>query len=238
MWLIENWSSIYPMLMQHIGLAAIPTLLGLVISLVIGAALRSHPRGRSIALVTSSVVFSIPSLALFVMIPSILGTRFLDPVNVVIALTLYSVALSLRTVFESFDAVPRSAREAATAIGFGAVRRTVFVDLPLAIPVLAAGTRVVAVANVSMVSVGALIGVGGLGKLFTDGYQRDFPEEILWGIGLVLALAVAFDRAIALLALWLTPWTNQKGLGGADRRLAALRRSLPGAPVREANNVR
>lgn len=125
-------------------------------------------------------------------------------------------------MLESLDAVSPQVREAATAVGFSGFRRTVLVDLPLTIPVLAAGTRVVAVTNVALVSVGALLGVGALGDLFTRGYQRDYPEQILTGIVLIMLLAAVYDRAIALIGRALTPWTRTDRGDGARRRMARL----------------
>ncbi len=83
--------------------------------------------------------------------------------------------------------------DSATAMGFTPLRRALTVELPLALPVLLANVRVVAVTNISLVSVGALIGVGGLGELFTKGYQRDYPEQIVAGIVAIVVLALLFD---------------------------------------------
>jgi osmoprotectant transport system permease protein len=93
-------------------------------------------------------------------------------------------------------------------MGFRPVRRFLTVELPLAVPVVVAGLRVAAVSNISLVSVGALIGVGGLGQLFTDGYQRNFPLEILTGIVLILLLALVVDGLLVLIGRVTTPWTR------------------------------
>ncbi|WP_235866193.1 ABC transporter permease [Serinibacter arcticus] len=227
LWGIRNWPAVQELLLEHLYLAVVPTVVGVAVALPIGLLLRDRRRARSIAVVLSSMVFTIPSLALFVVLPVILGTRVLDPINVVIALTLYTVALSVRTTFEALDAVPAATREAATAIGYSSWKRALAVDLPLAIPVLTAGTRVVAVTNVSMVSVGAVIGIGGLGQLFTTGYQRDFPEQILTGLVLILLLAIVFDRIIALIGRAFTPWIRGASLKASERRLRALAQALP-----------
>ena len=227
LWGIANWEAIQPQLVEHLYLAVVPTVLGVAIAIPIGLLLHSKARARSIAVVLSSMIFTIPSLALFVVLPVLLGTKVLDPINVVIALTLYTVALSVRTTFEALDAVPPATREAATAVGYSTWRRALAVDLPLSIPVLTAGTRVVAVTNVSMVSVGAVIGIGGLGQLFTSGYQRDFPEQILTGLVLILALAIVFDRVIALIGRAFTPWIRGSSLRASERRLRTLAQALP-----------
>jgi len=94
----------------------------------------------------------------------------------------------------------------ATAMGYGPARRFAAVELPLSIPVVVAGLRVAAVSNISLVTVGAVIGFGGLGKMFTDGFQRGIPEEIVTGIVLVLLLALIVDGLLLLLGRMLTPW--------------------------------
>jgi osmoprotectant transport system permease protein len=144
----------------------------------------------------------------FIVLPAILGTQILDPLNVVVALTIYTVALLVRSVADALGAVPALIVAAATAMGYRPGRRFVSVELPLAVPVLIAGLRVAAVSNISLVSVGALIGVGGLGQLFTEGYQRDFPTEILTGIVLTVLLALVIDGILVVVGRFATPWAR------------------------------
>src|SRR3712207_6469312 len=136
------------------------------------------------------------SLALFILMPLVLGTRILDVQNVIVAMTIYTVALLTRTVADALGAVPDDIVAAATAMGLGPLRRLATVELPMAVPVVAAGLRVAAVSNVSIVSVAALIGVPQLGILFTDGFQRDFLDPIVAGLVASALLAVLFDLEI------------------------------------------
>ena len=136
-------------------------------------------------------MFTIPSLALFVVLPMIIGTRILDEANVIVALTAYTAALLVRAVLEALDAVPAQVRDAATAVGYPPIKRMLKVELPLSIPVLVAGLRVVVVTNIAMVSVGSVIGIGGLGTWFTEGYQTNKSDQIVAGI---IALFAACDR--------------------------------------------
>ncbi len=207
-WAIENFDQVWQLSLQHIVLSVIPTLVGLIIAVPVGMFLHRTAMLRRTAIVLCSVIFTIPSLALFVVIPAVIGTRILDPLNVIIALSLYSFALLVRTVLESLDSVPEEVRNAAEAIGTSEFRRSFTIDLPLSIPVLTAGTRVVAVTNVSLVTVGAVIGIGGLGQLFTTGYQRNYPDQIFAGILATLILAFLFDRLIAWVGGLLTPWAR------------------------------
>lgn len=203
------WSTVLDLTLRHLYLAGLPLLLGLLISLPLGwLAWRVRPLGPPI-IGGTGLLYTIPSLALFIMLPLVLGTRILDQLNVLVAMTLYSIALLTRTVADGLGSVPPSVRQAATALGYGELRRLAVVDLPLAVPVIAAGLRVVAVSNVSIVSVAALIGVPQLGQLFTDGFNRNAMGPILVGVAACVLLAVALDALIALLSRWLTPWLRK-----------------------------
>jgi osmoprotectant transport system permease protein len=149
---------------------------------------------------------------LFIVLPSILGTKILNPINVVVALTIYTVALLVRSVADALAAVPSVVIAAATAMGFKNLRRFATVEFPLAVPVLVAGLRVATVSNISLVSVGAAIGIGGLGQLFTDGYDRSFPTEIVTGIALSMLLALLADAVLLSVGRMATPW-NRVGVG-------------------------
>ncbi|OBJ39417.1 ABC transporter permease [Mycolicibacterium mucogenicum] len=194
----------------HLRLALLPLLIGVLIAVPLGAYVRPRPRLRRFSTITASIVFTIPSLALFVVLPLIIPTRILDEANVLVALTLYTVALLMRTVPEALDAVPSDTREAATAMGYRPRTRFLRVELPLAIPVLTAGMRVVAVTNISMVSVGSVIGIGGLGTWFTEGYQADKSDQIIAGIIAIFVLAVVVDLLILGAGRLATPWTRAK----------------------------
>ena len=98
-----------------------------------------------------------------------------------IALSVYATALLIRAVPEALDSVPDNVIDASTAVGFTPLRRALTVELPLALPVMIANIRVIAVTNISLVSVGSLIGIGGLGVLFKQGYDRDYPDQIVAG---------------------------------------------------------
>lgn len=205
-WMLTNGGVFTALLAEHTVLSLLPTVIGLLLAVPLGAMLRGLPRARTIAVVVAGIVFTIPSLALFVVIPGLIGTRILDPVNVVLALSMYALALLVRSVLDALDAVPGDVRDAARAMGYAPLRRIVAVDLPVAVPVLVPALRVVAVTNVSLVSVGAVIGIGGLGSLFTAGYQRSYPDQIFAGIIGTVALALLLDRLIALAGWSLTRW--------------------------------
>ncbi|MDV7197564.1 ABC transporter permease [Rhodococcus kroppenstedtii] len=227
-WLIDNIDTVLDLTRTHLYLSLLPLLIGLIIAVPVGSIVRASRWARRLTLVVASIAFTIPSLALFVTVPLIAGLRILDPLNVVIALTVYSTALLVRAVPEALDSVPPDVVDAATAMGFGRFRRTVTVELPLALPVLTAGVRVVAVTNISLVSVGSVIGIGGLGQLFTQGYQRNFPDQILAGIIAIVVLALFFDAALYLVGRLLTPWTRTRRSSGSR---VVTERSAVGEPT-------
>lgn len=198
----------------HLRLSLVPVVIGLAIALPLGLAVQRTRIARTLTTAATSVVFTIPSLALFVVLPMIIGTRILDEANVIVALTAYTAALLVRAVLEALDAVPAQTRDAAVAVGYPPITRIVEVDLPLAVPVLIAGLRVVVVTNIAMVSVGSVIGIGGLGSWFTQGYQTDKSDQILAGIIALFALAVVIDVLIVCAGRLATPWVRAVDTAG------------------------
>lgn len=193
-------------ILEHLYLSLIPLLAGLVIALPLGRLAHQVSWLRGTLQGTANIVYTVPSLALFVIIPAVVGTPLLSPINVIIALSLYTGALLLRPVVDALESVPTHVTAAATAMGYPPTRRFLAVELPLSIPVLTASVRVASVSNISLVSVGALVGVGGVGYLFTDGFQRDYIAEIVVGILSTVLLALVIDLLLVLIARALTPW--------------------------------
>ena len=226
-WFLANSGMVLERAGQHLVLALIPMVLGLVISIPLAQLARMNSTLRSVVVTASSLLYTIPSLALFIILPPLLGTRILDPVNVIVALTLYAVALLVRAALDAFDSVDENLRQAAVAMGYKPWLRFFQIDLPLSLPVMFAGLRVVSVSNISLVSVAALLGVGNLGMLFTDGLQRTFVTEVVVGIVAILVLALLMDGVLVLLERLLTPWTRAaKSPAGDLQRIDAA--SLPG----------
>ncbi len=207
-YLLTHLDDAWALTVVHLRLSLIPIVLGLLVAVPLGALVQRATTWRRLTTVTASIIFTIPSLALFVVLPLIIPTRILDEANVIVALTLYTAALLVRAVPEALDAVPEHVRDAATAVGYRRVTQLLKVELPLAIPVLVASLRVVAVTNISMVSVGSVIGIGGLGTWFTEGYQADKSDQILAGIVAIFVLAVVVDALIMLAGRAITPWAR------------------------------
>ncbi len=205
-WLQDHLLDVLSLAGQHLYLAGLPLVLGLSIALPLGWLARRYRVLYPFLIVGTGLLYTIPSLALFIMLPLLLGTKILDPNNVVVAMTIYTVALLVRTVADGLGSVPDAVTQSATAMGYKPVRRFTSVEIPIAVPVISAGLRVAAVSNVSIVSVAALIGVSQLGSLFTDGFRRAFIDPIVVGVVACVSLALLFDGAILVVTHLVTPW--------------------------------
>jgi osmoprotectant transport system permease protein len=206
-WIPQNAGQIWQLTLESIYLGVVPALLGLVIAVPLGIACVRWGWLYPPVLSATSVLYALPSLALFVVLIPYTG---LSDTTVIIPLTLFSLCVLVPNVVDGLRAVPGPVRQSATAMGFGALRRLVRVELPLAVPIVIAGLRIATVSSISLASVGQLIGVSSLGYLFIDGYQRDFPTEIITGLVLIIALAVACDLLLVVSRWVLTPWSRRQ----------------------------
>jgi osmoprotectant transport system permease protein len=206
-WLSLNWPQVLELTRDHLLLSAPAILLSVLLAVPIGRLAQQRPRLGGPLLGAASLLYAIPALPLLIIIPVIFGIPLRSPATMIIALTVYGLALLVRTAADAFGSVDPRVREAAVAVGHSP--RSVFwrVDLPLAVPVLLAGVRVVAVSTVSLVTIGALIGVPSLGTLLTDGFQRGIPAEVATGVIATMLLALFFDAVLVTAGRILTPWT-------------------------------
>ena len=202
-WIPNNGALIWQLTRENAYLGIVPALIGLVISLPIGIVAARWRWFYPPVLTVVNIIYAIPSLALFIALIPAFG---LTDTTVVIALTVFSLCVTLPNVVAGLRAVPAAVTQAATAMGYGPLRRLVTVELPLATPVIIAGLRVGVVSSISLASVGQLIGVSSLGYLFIDGLQRSFPTEIYVGIFLVIVLALVCDLILVAVRRALTPW--------------------------------
>lgn len=189
-----------------VWLAAVPLFIGLVIALPLGWLASRYRWTYPPVVTTAGLLYTIPSLVLFLVLPGLIGTQILAPINVAIALTVYTVALLVRVVADGLSSVSSTTLSAASAMGYTNRQRLFAVQLPIAVPVIGAGLRVAAVSNVSLVSVASLLGVAQLGTLFTDGSQLNSLSPILLGLIMIIVLALLFDIVILLGIRLLTPW--------------------------------
>ncbi len=205
-WVLDNVGTITDATWAHLWLALPAIVISFVVAIPVAWVASRFRRSRFTLLLIAGLIYAIPSLPLFIILPLILGTSVRSLVNVIAALGLYGVALMVRYAADALDAVSPDTVLAATAMGYGPLRRFFGVQLPLAGPALLAGLRVVAVSTVSLVPVSALLGINSLGMLLTDGFQRDIFAEVLAGIVATVVVAVAVDLGLVGLGQLLMPW--------------------------------
>ena len=214
-WLSRNafdGTNIAALLGEHTLLAIIPVLAALVIAIPLGYLVFRTGRAANPILAVFGVIYSIPSLALFVALPLVIPTSILSPINVAVALAIYSVALLVRSVVDGLRSVPDQVKQSATAVGYGWFARLFRVELPLAMPVIFAGLRVATVSNIALVSVAAVVGGGALGRLFDRGLASRFYTPLIVGLVLSVLLALLADALILLLQRTTLPWARGRRL--------------------------
>lgn len=219
-WVWDNFSEIWGYTLDHIGLSVPPIVIGFVLSIPLGYWASRSRVARSILLSVFSILYTLPALVLFVTVPVALGLAILNPNNVIVALTIYAMAIMIRSANDAFGSVSADVRESARAVGYSAVQRFFRVELPLAGPVLLAGIRVVSVSTVSLATVGGFIGIPSLGNLFQNGFQIHFFPELWAGIVAVLLVAAVFDLILSGLGRILMPWNRGRTRRRASRMLA------------------
>jgi osmoprotectant transport system permease protein len=204
-WIGSHLPLLAELLRQHVVLSVIPVALGLAVALPIGILCTRFPALYGPVLVLTSGLYAIPSIALFIFLLPFTG---LAQATVIIPLAVYTLSVLVRNVVDGIRSVPDAVRDSAVGMGFGPLRRLLQVELPVAVPLIMAGTRVATVANISMVSIGALLGFGGLGQLFTTyGVQLNmFTTPIVTGVVLTVLLAVTADGVLVGVQRLLTPW--------------------------------
>ncbi|MEU6806906.1 ABC transporter permease [Streptomyces neyagawaensis] len=206
-WVADHTAELADYTALHLRLGLLPVLFGLLVSVPLGILCHRRRRLYPPVLTVANILYSIPSLALFMVFVRYTG---LTEQTVMIPLTLYTLSVLVPNVVDGLASVPEPVRLAATAMGFGTVRRVLQVELPIAVPVVIAGVRVAAVSSISLVAVGQLIGQGGLGYYITRGLQLDFPTPIVTAIVLIMLLALVTDALLVLAQRLLTPWSRSR----------------------------
>jgi len=207
-WVLDNGDLILSLTLDHLRLSIIPIVIGVLIAIPLGWLAHRFAWSQSLLLGAVGVLYTIPSLALFMLIPPLVGISVLSEANVIIALSVYAVAIMVRTASDAFASIEPAALRAATAVGYAEWGRFFSVELPLAGPVLLAGVRVVAVSTVSMVTVGVLVGVQSLGYFFTDGFQRRIIAEVATGVVMTVVIALLLDTLLVVLGRIVMPWNR------------------------------
>lgn len=190
-------------LQQHLTILLVTLAVSVVLALPLAVVAHRTPWLRTFVLGASTLVYTIPSVAMFSLLLPVVG---FGATTVVVALVLYSLTVLVRGLVSGLDAVPREAVDAATGMGYGRWRLLREVELPLALPTAFAGLRIAAVSTVALTTIGFLFDSGGLGNLIYSGLTSNFRAEVLIPSIMCVVLALLVDAALVLLRRQLTPW--------------------------------
>ena len=207
-YLTDRWSSLQEALVEHVLITVAAVLLGLMLAVPLALAARRYPRLETLVVSGSTILYTIPSLAMF---SFLVPYTYLTATTVVIGLALYSLTILVRNLLAGLRSVPPDVIEAAIGAGYSPLRRLTRIELPLALPVVMAGLRVATVSTVALTTVGAIVGYGGLGNLLLQGVNTQFKAQILAASVLCVLLAVALDLGLLATQRLITPWTRGRG---------------------------
>jgi len=204
-WMVDNKILIGDLLWQHTQLVCISLFFGTLLTGALLVVTLRWPATAQPLIYLCGVIFTIPSLALFILLLPFTG---LSLTTSVIGLTIYSLLILLRNVIAGIEKLPAAVLESARALGYTRHYRFMDIELPLLAPSLFAGLRIASVTLVGLVTVTALIGQGGLGQLLLAGFNQDFLTPIVVSLALSLVLSFLLDSLIAHVGYWLTPWAR------------------------------
>ena len=205
----ENVPAILAALREHVTLTVLAVLIAFVIAFPLALLARRFRSLSGPIIGTAGVLYTIPSLALFALLAPFVGP---NARTVLIGLVLYALLILIRNTLVGLQEVPEEVRDAARGMGYAGRRMLLRVELPVALPTIMAGVRVATVSTVALVTVGVVVGAGGLGQLLFAGFQNSFYRaEVMTATVLCVALALVLDLLLVLLTRVLTPWTRAGG---------------------------
>jgi len=208
-WVGDHGDEIFSRLREHAVLLGWSVLLGLLISVPLALVSISRRRVYGVVLVTTGILYTIPSLAAFSLLLPYTGHSRL---TAIIPLTAYTLLILVRNMVTGLERVPADVQDAATGLGYSSRRKLWQIDVPLALPTIFAGIRLAVVTTIGLIAVSALIGQGGLGALMLDGFDKDFYTPLIVGVVLTVVFAFAADALLLGVQKLLTPWTRKSGV--------------------------
>ena len=209
-WVGGHLDVIWSKVVQHVELTVIAVAIGFAISLPVAVFAHRHRKAYPPVAFVAGLLYTIPSIALFVILLPFTG---LTTLTAEIGLVSYTLLILIRNTVAGLDGVPEDAKDAARGMGYTNRQLLLRVELPLAVPTIMAGLRIATVTTVGLVTVTALIGKGGLGRFILDGLQIFFPTPTVVGAVLSVALALSFDAALLVAGRLLSPWATGRTRG-------------------------
>ena len=202
----DNSTDILSALEQHVTLTVQTIAIGIVIAVPLALVARRWRVLQGPIIATSGILYTIPSLALFAVLAPFTGLRAR---TVLIGLVMYALLVLIRNVVAGLDGVPDDVREAARGMGYGGARMFLRIELPIALPAILTGIRIATVSTVALVTVGVIVGYGGLGRLILRGFNNNFYRaEIVTASLLCVLLALALDLLLLAVTWAATPWAR------------------------------
>ncbi|MCC4249613.1 MULTISPECIES: ABC transporter permease [Microbacterium] len=209
-WVWNNLDLIGELTLVHLRQSLIALVAGFLLSIPLGWVAWRYRLVRSGVITITGLLYTIPSLALLILLPVVTGWySIVSETNLIVALAIYAVAILVRAVADGLDSVDAGVRQASTAVGYGSFRRFWAVEFPLAGPVILAGLRVASASTIALATVGILVGIQNIGYLFTNGLQRRIIPEVFAGVIAVVVLALLIDLLLVILGRLLMPWTRR-----------------------------
>jgi osmoprotectant transport system permease protein len=219
-WVSDRYDEVWSMTKEHLSLTAVAVAIGFGLAMTMALVATRWRWTYGLLVGFCGILYAIPSVALFGILIPITG---LGMVPAEIALVGYTLLILLRNIVAGIDGVPSAVKEAADGMGFERWRRVLRVDLPLALPAIIAGLRIATVTTIGLVTITALVGMGGYGDWIKYGLSLSFPTPVVVGTILSVAMALAFDVVFVGLERLMTPWTRaaRRSSGLADDEPAA-----------------
>jgi len=205
-WLFAHVQLFVDALVQHIELTVIAVVLALAIAVPLGVVAQRRRAFRNPILTGAGILYTIPSIALFAFLVPYTGIESFTTAE--IGLVGYALLIIMRNVIVGLDSVPPDVIDAASGMGYRPLARLLQIELPLALPAIFAGVRVATVTTIGLVTVTALIGLGGLGQEILTGLVENFRTPLLVATLLTIALAFVADLSLAGVQRLAVPWAR------------------------------
>lgn len=193
--------------LQHIYLTVTSLLLGIVLAFPLAVFAHRWRPAQGFVLGASTAIYTVPSIAMFSLLLPLTG---LNASTVIIGLSLYSLTILVRNTLAGLNAVPADVLDAAKGMGYRPARTLLMIRLPLALPAIFAGLRVATVSTAALVTVGFLVGYGGLGNLIYEGLTSFFKAQVLTASVLCVLLAIVADVLLVGAERLATPWRRAR----------------------------
>jgi osmoprotectant transport system permease protein len=217
-YVVNHRSAILAAVLAHLQLTVVTVAIGLLVAALLAAVALRWRRARPTIGAGTAALYTIPSVAFFgLLVPSTGLTR----TTALIPLIAYTLVVLVNAIIDGFDQVPAEVEDAAEAMGLTPMRRVLTVRLPLAVPVIISGLRIATVTTVGLVTLAAIVGQGGLGRLILDGLRRAFWTPLTIGAVLSIVLALVLDAAFVVLERRIAPWADRRGRRSAPVRGSA-----------------